>query len=443
VIPSVPLPVPRIDVRPDAPALDTPLDIRLEHFPPDVEVTVRTGTRDLLGRRWAARAVFVTDEAGAVDVPTQAPLAGSYRKADPMGLIWSMAEDLTGGIVPQPGDDPLPPQALTIAAEVEGIAGIDLVLDRLRRPLGVERALVRTHGLFGTLFTPSSGGPHPGVILLGGGEGGLHEIDGALLAAHGFAVLSLAFFGAEGLPEALVEVPLEYFVTAVSFLEGNELVRGDRLAIMGSSRGGEAALLVASVDARLRAAVSVVGSGVMTQGVPPADTLFEMVANHVPAWTQDGRPLAYLPSTVPPELADQIGDQEPVELALSYRDSLADGDAVAAAAIPVERINGPVLLLSSGKDKTWPCQALTEVAVDRLRQAGRAFDHVLYEGAGHSIAAPPYGPATELTTPGPERRSTTGPELRMAHGGTPETNARAREDGWLRVRRFLHESLGD
>jgi dienelactone hydrolase len=441
VIPPVPLPAPRIDVRPDAPALDSPLEILLEHFPPGAEVTVRAGTRDLLGRRWASRASFVVDEDGMVDIATQAPLAGSYRKADPMGLIWSMAEDLSGGIVPPPDDDPLPPQALTIAAEVEGVPGIDLVLDRLRRPLGVERALVRTHGLVGTLFTPATGGPHPGVILLGGGEGGLHEIDGALLAAHGFAVLSLAYFGAEGLPQALVEVPLEYFATAVSFLEGIELVRGDRLAIMGSSRGGEAALLVASVDARLRAAVSVVGSGVMTQGVPRADTLLEMVANHVPAWTQDGRPLAYLPSTVPPELADQIGNQEPVELGLSYRDSLADADAVAAAAIPVERINGPVLLLSSGHDKTWPCQALTEVAAGRLRQAGRAFDHVVYEGAGHAIAAPPYGPATELTTPGPERRSTTGPELRMAHGGTPEINAYAREDGWLRVRRFLHEHL--
>lgn len=441
MIPPVPLPAPHIDLRPDAPALDTPLDIVLEHFPPGAEVTVRTGMRDLLGRRWAARATFLIDEDGVVEIATQAPLDGSYRQADPMGLIWSMAEDLSGGIVPPPEDDPLPPQALTIAAEVEGLPGIDLVIDRLRLPLGVERALVRTHGLVGTLFTPASGGPHPGVILLGGGEGGLHEIDGALLAAHGFAVLSLAYFGAAGLPEALVEVPLEYFATAVSFLESIEPVRGDRLAIMGSSRGGEAALLVASVDARLRAAVSVVGSGVMTQGVPRADTLLEMVVNHVPAWTQDGRPLAYLPANVPPELADQIGNDEPVELALSYRDSLADADAVAAAAIPVERINGPVLLLSSGQDKTWPCQALTEVAAGRLRGAGRAFDHVVYEGAGHSIAAPPYGPATEMTTPGPERRSTTGRELRMAHGGTPELNADAREDGWLRVRRFLHEHL--
>jgi dienelactone hydrolase len=31
----------------------------------------------------------------------------------------------------------------------------------------------------------------------------------------------------------------------------------------------------------------------------------------------------------------------------------------------------------------------------------------------------------------------------MAHGGTPEANAQAREDGWLRVRRFLREHLGD
>ena len=62
---------------------------------------------------------------------------------------------------------------------------------------GVTRGEVRAHGLVATLCTPP-GGPAPGVLLLGGSEGGRHANDAALLASHGFAVLALAYFGEPG-----------------------------------------------------------------------------------------------------------------------------------------------------------------------------------------------------------------------------------------------------
>jgi dienelactone hydrolase len=441
VIPSMPLPVPRITVRPDAPALDAILAIRLEDFPPGAALTVRTGMRDLLGRRWAARATFMVGEDGCVDVATQAPVSGSYRSVDPMGLIWSMAEDISGGVTPPSGEDPLPPAALTISAQAEALPPIEMVIDRLRLPIGVERTVVRDRGLVGTLFAPAGGGPHPGVVLLGGAEGGLHEQDAALLAGHGFAVLALAYFGVEGLPPALVDLPLEYFGTAISFMEAHPWVRGDRLAVMGGSRGGEAALLVAATDSRVRAVVSTVGGGVMTQGIPPADTLLEILTTRVSSWSQDGRPLAYLPCSAPPELLDQLAFGEPVELALAYQEGLADEAALAAAAIPVERIQGPVLLVSAGQDKGLPSRALSEIAAERLRRAGHPYpvEHLVYEAAGHAIAPPPYGPATEVVAEGPGLPGA--PGVVLALGGTPEANAGARADVWLRTRQFLSEHL--
>jgi dienelactone hydrolase len=435
VIPSAPLPVPRITVRPDAPALDTPLEIRLESFPPGAAVTVRTGMRDLQGRRWAARASFVVGDDGCVELATQAPVGGSYRGADAMGLIWSMAEDISGGVSRPAGADPLPAAPLTISAQAEALPVIEMVVDRLRLPIGVQRTVVRERGLVGTLFAPARGGPHPGVILLGGSEGGLHEVDAALLAGHGFAVLALAYFGVEGVPPALVELPLEYFATASSFMEAHRRVRGDRLAVMGGSRGGEAALLAGATDRRIRVVVSTVGAGVMTQGIPRADTLLEILTTRVPSWSLDGRPLPYLPCSVPPELASQVASGEPVELGLAFLEGLADAEAVAAAAIPVERIQGPVLLVSAGQDKGWPSRALSEIAVDRLRRAGHPYpvEHLVYEAAGHPIAPPPFGPATELASQGPG--------VLLASGGTPEANASARADAWLRTRQFLSQHL--
>jgi acetyl esterase/lipase len=66
-----------------------------------------------------------------------------------------------------------------------------------------------------------------------------------LLAAHGYPTLSLAYFGEPGLPRELVNVPLEYFARAVRVLRRQPGVDPDHIAVMGDSRGGEAALLVA------------------------------------------------------------------------------------------------------------------------------------------------------------------------------------------------------
>lgn len=51
-----------------------------------------------------------------------------------------------------------------------------------------------------------------------GGIGGLVEFRASLLAAHGFAVLALAYFAYEDLPKQMQEVDLEYFEEAANLL---------------------------------------------------------------------------------------------------------------------------------------------------------------------------------------------------------------------------------
>ena len=43
----------------------------------------------------------------------------------------------------------------------------------------------------GTLFLPPGRGPHPCVIALDGGGGGVNEYWGAILASQGYAALAL------------------------------------------------------------------------------------------------------------------------------------------------------------------------------------------------------------------------------------------------------------
>jgi dienelactone hydrolase len=291
--------------------------------------------------------------------------------------------------------------------------------------------------LVGTLFIPE-GGPHPGVLLLGGSEGGLHEDDAALLAAHGFAVLALAYFGTPGVPTYLVRVPVEYFGTALCYLADHELVRADRLAVIGGSFGGQAALLIGATYAEIRAVVSVAGSGVVTQGID-GDTaesdFLHILRSEVPPWTWRGRPLPFIADPPTPELVRQVDAGEPVAMRLAFKEGMRDRERLAAATIPVERIQGAVLLISAGDDRNWPAEELSDIALHRLaaHQHPFAYCHVRYPKAGHGICTPPFRPTTETAVPGP------GVELDL--GGTPADTAAAQRSAWAHTIDFLTTQL--
>ncbi len=395
-------------VNPRRAPLDAVLEVRVVDLPPDERVAVCASTGDR-----SSSAVFLADERGVVDLTRHAPVEGDYSGVDPMGLFWSMTRT---------GERPGP-----TSIEVVGVGKVEV--DRLTVPDGVRRTEVGEHGLVGVLFEPDDGRVHPGVIVLGGSEGGLHELDAALLAGHGFAALALAYFGAPGVPDHLVEVPLEYVGTAVEWLGS----RAGALGVVGGSRGAELALLAGATFPRLKAVVSVAGSGVVTQCIGPGARLLQKLEHEAASWTWQGRPLPYLPYSIPDELRRQVVSGEPVSLrqVFDFSDGIPEDTE-----IPVERIEGGVLLLSPGRDESWPSAGLSEVAWRRLTGLGHEHRHerVVYPEAGHLIAGPPHRPVTELVVPGPG--------VHFSMGGTPAATAAARADAWRRTVEFLSDQLG-
>ncbi len=105
----------------------------------------------------------------------------------------------------------------------------------------VEKELVQSEGIVATLFFPKmkTQAQIPTVITLGGGAGGVSSFRSELLASYGFATLSLAYFGYEGLPFRLQEIPLEYFEKAISWLQNHPTIDPNRIALWGVSRGAE------------------------------------------------------------------------------------------------------------------------------------------------------------------------------------------------------------
>ncbi len=422
----------RLSVTPSPALVDDPLEMAVSGCRSGQSVTVRARMRDALGRRWESYAVFEADPDGAIDVATTRPIDGTYDTADARGLCWSMrvVEGEAGG--PWANASPLETE---FTAEAGAEPAATARASRLFAGPGVSRTEVRDDGLFATLFRPAGGAPRPAVIVVPGSGGGVPEANAALLASHGLAGLALAYFRAGHLPEALAEIPLEYFETAIRWLSRHEAVAGQPLGVMGGSRGGELALLLGAMFPQIRAVVGNVPSGVVHAGIS-GGSLTERYRR--PAWTWKGNTvLPFLSSRDAAQMEEPAPSDEPLALTSKFLRTLEDRAAAEAAEIPVERINGPVLLISGQDDQMWPSHVLADIAMKRLARHHHPFPytHLSYPGAGH-IIGPPGLPATVTASLHPLAGRS------LAYGGNAKDNAAAAADSWPKILAFFRDALG-
>lgn len=253
------------------------------------------------------------------------------------------------------------------------------------------------------------------IIVLGGSEGGLTGSRNLArrLAAAGFDALAVSYFGEPGQSARLDRVPIEPVARARDWLESRP-GPGEAIALLGVSKGGELALLAASRDPAIKAVVAAVPSNVIWQGIDMTG------APTGGSWTAGGVELPYAPYDF------SQGFNGVFRL---YEVSLAS--APAGSEIPVERIAGPVLLLSGQADGLWPSTEMANRIERRLRANGfrHGVTHLAWPDAGHAAFGPPVSP----DAPGLDRA--------LALGGTIDGLVAARADGWPRVLAFLTEAL--
>jgi fermentation-respiration switch protein FrsA (DUF1100 family) len=241
-------------------------------------VSIRASIMDDDEVRWESVNNFVPRN-GVMDLERQAPDDGMYAGVEPMGFVWSMQPQTD-----EPGlfkHDTLAPLHMDLSVEVAGERLATETLERWVVRPNVQRTEVRTDGLVGTLFAPQRASALPGIIVIGGSGGGLREGQAALLASAGYPALALAYFAEEGLPKSLEEIPLEYFERAIHFMQRRPEVDGERIAVLGGSRGGELSLLLGATFPEIKCVIAYAPSGLIWGGFP----------NEGAAWTYQGKPL--------------------------------------------------------------------------------------------------------------------------------------------------------
>ncbi|XP_006731013.1 putative acyl-coenzyme A thioesterase 6 [Leptonychotes weddellii] len=395
---------------------DEPVRIAVRGLAPRQPVTLRASLRDEKGTLFRAHARYQADAGGLLDLERVPALGGSFTGLEPMGLLWALEpEKPLVRFVKRDVQTPF-------AVELEVLDGHEpdagRVLGRavherdFLRP-GVRREPVRAGRVRATLFLPPGAGPFPGIIDLFGSGGGLCEYRASLLAGHGFAVLALAYFGFEDLPEYLDDMHLEYFEEAVDFMLQHPKVKGPNVGLLGFSKGGDLCLSMAS----------------FLKGITATVLINSCVANTIVA--------LHYKDMIVPSLGSDIGRCTINESGLWNFLDVWDNpleERNHPSIIPLERAQGPFLFIVGMDDHNWRSDFYAQIASERLQAHGKDRPQIIYyPGTGHCIE-PAYFPPCRASVH-------TVLHQPIFHGGEPKAQSRAQVDAWQQIQTFFHKHL--
>jgi pimeloyl-ACP methyl ester carboxylesterase len=433
---------PELQVTPASGLIDAPFHVVVQGLVPGTRVKVSASRPDDHGRSWTAVGDYLADPDGRIDVDVAPSLAGSYEGVSPHGL-WCSAlpvepERLDTYLAelpkhPELGTAPhLDASALYTVELTASVNGAPVAHATATRTYaaGITPEEVAARGVRGRFF-PAASGTSPGipVLVLAGSGGGLPDTQAALLASHGHPALAQGIFAYKDLPPTLRDIPLESFRSGARWLE--QRTGAHRVAVMGTSRGSEAAGLAASNFPEDFAAAVVYVPSHLSNGAIDAS-----VHNAGSAWTYQGKPLPWDQGETDSNNADESvhASTPPGFIATPYYlKTWSDPHIAATLGIPFERMRGPVLAIGAGADEMWPSFIGAEQIRRRLAAHGKgdqAEVHI-YPGAGHMVS--------RVGTGGPLSPFVYHPVAKdfEATGGLPVANCEGSYDAWRTVIEFL------
>lgn len=218
----------------------------------------------------------------------------------------------------------------------------------------------------------------PLIVGLGGSEGGnawtsdYWKKTRDQFIEKGYAFLAIGYFGAKGTPDKLEKIAIEDVHYAIEVAKKNKKINKENIAIIGGSRGADLALLLGSYYDDIKAVVAIVASNVTF----PGNT------NHftTSTWTYQNKELPFVP--VNDEAVPYLMKND---LRGTFEAMLQDSIAEEKALINIEKINGPILLISATKDEISPSTPMAEKMITRLKTYNfkHKYEHIAIEG-GHS-----------------------------------------------------------
>ena len=234
------------------------------------------------------------------------------------------------------------------------------------------------NGFDGVLYNPGNDDDRLLIVIQGLKGLELPEKYARLFSEHGYSTLAMSYYGGEGQKKNMRAIPLEQFQSACDEMKK---LGYKRIGIYGNSKGAGMALLAASVvpDICLVIAASSFGHIMQGTGKPSEDPCKAMVSfrgNDFP-YVEKGRLMS--------DFIKRCFKEHKVKL-LYFFDEW-DRKGTEENEIPVEKINGDILFLTSTHDESVPAKRDAELLCKRLERMHfkQNYRHINSETGSHNL----------------------------------------------------------
>ena len=237
---------------------------------------------------------------------------------------------------------------------------------------------VEENGFYGVLYEPKNNMfPGKGMVVCSGTDGSFlfTRLAAEKFLEAGMTAIALGYWNVEGTPEDPLDIPVEYMHNACLWLK-NE--RNLHPGVWGISLGAEYGLLCGSMFEEIECIVA----------ASPVNAVTQTGSFNGGLHFAKGSPFSYKGSSLPYVGVDTGKESEYLKKMkrnfirrlepdmLFYYEEILKSQHDPAADINVERIKGPVLLISGGADVMVPADWVCGQIIDRLDNNGFEYPHI-------------------------------------------------------------------
>ncbi len=410
-----------LKITPNISYTDEEIAIQINGLKPFEIGTLKLSVTDSKKIVWESTACFKANENGEINPKNQAPLENSsYNGIHSMGLFWSLKPEKLNvfnfdtDLVYKLSFYTSNNQKLTdtiIRKTYSNIVDFNIKKVKIRNDLVANFYHDKTYKL------------RPTIVLLSGSGGNFQHSKAKYIAAKGYNVMDLKYFGTKGLPTTLENIPLEYLHKAINWLKTQSVITSSKIALMGRSKGAEYALIYASKYNDINAVISEVGSSVTWS----SKRYFKS------SWKYKGKSLPRAKGGLLEAIKYLKSSNGKAQNQLPYMLSAFNNTKrIKESSITIETISCPILLISGENDLQWPSTMMSNQIKVRAEKYNFKYDinHYPYKNAGHQFDELPFLPQIDFSN-----------FRTWKSGGNFQGNALASIDSWKRIFTFLEKHL--
>ena len=200
---------------------------------------------------------------------------------------------------------------------------------------------------FEAILYPGNGQKDKIMIVMSGSDGGmaLSKQEAQFYHKNGIPALALGLFKTKQTPKELSRVPVEYVERAVAWLKKHGY---KKIGIDGTSKGSEMALIAASMFSDISCVILRVPSHFISEGLSGNGK--DKAPSGTSCWSYRGKELPYAPYRSRTfNILKMFMQEKEMHIITFNRDKEVKPETL----IPIEKIQAPVLMLSSKHDRSF------------------------------------------------------------------------------------------